>query len=510
MVDDTGWQMRADILRRDADAKLVGPLRRHSWRSEIERVEPRGEYAVISAERNGLHRKIALLYSSATDNSVYRRLEAEVDLTLFNGEPYQVDQFTRGLVRVVYPVSGFQLHLIEWNRESEPGKVAEDIGSPVPAVVGPPQIRIRRLMSESPIETVWSRLLRLKSATLARKALTDRAAVEGVVLTNEIADSKGDGVAYAIRNAADYFSLKDVSNLSQRVLTLYYGCLSFVLAEMLAAPTGPTQLEKVEDVTKQGHGFWSLDLNGGFGEFSVGPLQSGLFPTWMRATGSGAFPTVLKKPKDAADLASAPPGCWATMEQLFARIPEVGDLFEDVFTGCPAWVSPVYDPQMNMSSPLSGGIDRPQTTYITLVDDTGRMTVEDVAGLPGPLHQIRAVDSKTRARHFNAAVNHPGMPTWWGALKVHHSPFERSALILPAFGCIDDYRAICLAILYGLSIIVRYRPSLWRRVQEGDLDHMRALIEAFLLASERILPEQFLESVTGERLSIHQPGSIFS
>jgi len=39
-------------------------------------------------------------------------------------------------------------------------------------------------------------------------------------------------------------------------------------------------------------------------------------------------------------------------------------------------------------------------------------------------------------------------------------------------------------MLYTLSIIVRYRPSIWRRVQEGDLDHMRVLIEAFLAVVE--------------------------
>ena len=107
-------------------------------------------------------------------------------------------------------------------------------------------------------------------------------------------------------------------------------------------------------------------------------------------------------------------------------------------------------------------------------------------------------------------MDHPGHDHWWGALDVHRSAYERSALILPAFGRVRQYRAVCLAILYGLSIVVRYRPSLWRRVQEGDLDHMRALVEAFLAVAERVLPEQFLESVAGEKVSIHQPGSFFS
>jgi hypothetical protein len=107
-------------------------------------------------------------------------------------------------------------------------------------------------------------------------------------------------------------------------------------------------------------------------------------------------------------------------------------------------------------------------------------------------------------------VDHTGHDHWWGALKVHHSPFERHALIRPIFGVVDDYRCISIVLLYALSIIVRYRPSIWRRVQEGDLDHMRVLIEAFLTVAERVLPEQFLVTVSGQPVSANQPGSFFS
>jgi hypothetical protein len=62
---------------------------------------------------------------------------------------------------------------------------------------------------------------------------------------------------------------------------------------------------------------------------------------------------------------------------------------------------------------------------------------------------------------------------------------------------------------WALSIVVRYRPSLWRRVQEGDLDHMRALIEAFLAVAERVSLKQFLEQITGQRVFAKQPGSLY-
>jgi hypothetical protein len=78
---------------------------------------------------------------------------------------------------------------------------------------------------------------------------------------------------------------------------------------------------------------------------------------------------------------------------------------------------------------------------------------------------------------------------------------------MPVLGGLKEYRALCVVILYALSIVVRYRPSLWRRVQEGDLDHLRVLIEAFLVVVERVLPEQFLETISGQRIYAKQPGT---
>lgn len=68
-------------------------------------------------------------------------------------------------------------------------------------------------------------------------------------------------------------------------------------------------------------------------------------------------------------------------------------------------------------------------------------------------------------------------------------------------------RAICIALLYALSIMVRYRPSVWRHVQEDDHDHLRVLVEACLAVVERVLPEPFLERITDQGVFAKQPGS---
>jgi hypothetical protein len=123
------------------------------------------------------------------------------------------------------------------------------------------------------------------------------------------------------------------------------------------------------------------------------------------------------------------------------------------------------------------------------------LTKEDIAAFPGPISEIAEVRSEKGGRRFSAAIDYAGKSVWWEALDLHYSPFVRGAAILPIFGTTRRYRAVCVVLLYLLSIIVCYRPGVWRRVQEDDLDHMRVLIEAFLAVVERVLPEQYLETL---------------
>ena len=151
----------------------------------------------------------------------------------------------------------------------------------------------------------------------------------------------------------------------------------------------------------------------------------------------------------------------------------------------------------------------PPEANVQFDDSTGRLTKEDIAAFPGPISEISEIEPEGPGRRYRVAVDHPGKQFWWEALRIHQSPFEHSALVRPIFGNVGEYRAICVALLYGLSIVGRYRPSIWRRVQEGDLDHVRVLIEAFLAVTERVLPEQFLEKITGQRVFAKQPGSFY-
>jgi hypothetical protein len=189
------------ILRNDAERKMLEPLRTHGWTPTIEREFPDG--LVIAAERGGHRHKVALIYTSATDNKIYKSLAAEVEHIFFNGEPYRINEFAYGVLDRVSSADDFHSVLVEWNKTSVDGKFVPENKDAAPVEATAPQSRL--LLSEEPIEAIWLRLRQLQSVTLAKKLIERRAAVKGVALDGSVIQSKAEGVAYALRNASDYF-----------------------------------------------------------------------------------------------------------------------------------------------------------------------------------------------------------------------------------------------------------------------------------------------------------------
>ena len=96
-----------------------------------------------------------------------------------------------------------------------------------------------------------------------------------------------------------------------------------------------------------------------------------------------------------------------------------------------------------------------------------------------------------------------------GSSPTHLSPFrDGHTLLFPTVGGLWQYRTIAAATLYALSIMVRYMPSAWQRIEREDEDQYLALVKASLAVWERVLPEHFLESIAGESVRTAQPGSL--
>jgi hypothetical protein len=450
----SGVDLRMKLLKEAADQQLIKPFRTHGWSATVGSVNSSGEYLIVEATKSGVTRRVGLLYSSATDNCHYKALDATVDHIFTNGALYQIDSFAYGITKPVAPVGEFFPVLVAWNKE-----LAPVLEKPLPPT-GPHTVRI--ITAENPLTGIWSRLDQFASVTLAEKLVARRATERSVELTPEAIKSKAAGLAFTIRNASDYFRDTPFESLNKRILSLYYGALALASAEMMASPVGPTDLDEVEGITKQGHGLYTVpSATGDFGGLSLGVLATGFFPRWVSFLGHDTSQYPRAKAKTSSDLEKQPHG-------------------QNQQTG---------------------------STYIHLLDQSGRIQEESLKSAGWPLAEITSIAATGSGRSFRARVDHPGRGFWFEALMLHRSPFkEGPTLIMPVFGDVSEHRIISVVTLYALSILVRYMPSSWRRIEGGDWDEHLALVKNAVGVFERLLPEQFLESIINERINAKQPG----
>lgn len=495
---------RLDLLRRDVEQNVLKPLRTHGWLVLDTREFVHEDLIKITAQRGMETVRIAILYSSSgISNERYRALANEVDHIFFNGQPYMLETFAAGVAVPVEPLSSFFPFLVAQNKRIEPDR------SPRLPVQRPKAVK--RLTAEQPIDAIFARLQQFTSINLAAKLVERRAAAADAPMSPEVVASKSTGIAFSMRSALDYIVSAPGDRLNKRVLGLYYGTMAFAQAEMLASPTGPVDLDEVEGMTKQGHGLYTLSgSNGAFSDLRVGVLATGFLPQWASFLGYDTANYPARKARSLGDIEKQPQGTVCSLRDLFASVPEIDDLFSEVFTGSANWLSVRYDDKTNMRFSVHGITEKKSgSTYGLFHDRSGQISAERLSNAGWPLAEIQRVDEfPGPGTLFRARVDHAGHDVWWSVLPTHSSPFgTRSTLLLPTIGGLRDYRIIVAANLYALSIMARYMPSAWRRIEGGDDDQYLALIKAALSVWERVLPEHFLESIAGEAVHTAQPGS---
>lgn len=496
----SGVELRMGILREAASQLLLKPLTSHGWSSSITHAAEAGEYLIINAEKDGHSRTVALMYSSATANEHYKRIDQIASNIFINGQPYQVESFAYGISATVAPISEFFSILVQWNKELNPTANFKQRTRPT---------NIRRIVSENPLSGIWSEIGQFSSLELAKKLIKRRAQAEQIPLTDEQLNSKASGVSFSVSNAIDYFKGAPNESLNKRVLSLYYGTLNLAFAEMLSSPKGPTDLDEVEGMTKYGHGLFALASDtGSFSDLTIGVIASGFFPQWISFLGYDTSTYPKSKAKTSSDLENHkkhPPESFASMAKLLSSIPEVGHLFMQVYDNEPSWLTPHFD----SSSMIHRCEKPPSSSYIFLSSHYRKISQASILAQNWPFAELTEVESETDQSRYRVRIDHPGLQYWHEALLLHKSPYlQSSALVMPVIGGVNDYRAVALAILYALSILVRYMPGSWRRVEGGDWDQHLSVMRATLDVFERLLPQEFLESITNERILTSLPGSL--
>lgn len=108
MPTDDGVLLRKAVLETDCINDLVRPLRNAGWQVSIGEPDENALYVVVTASCKDQMFNVALLYSCATDNSIYRALEEKCEAILYRGAPYNQNSYAYGVKVHVGPVAGWQ------------------------------------------------------------------------------------------------------------------------------------------------------------------------------------------------------------------------------------------------------------------------------------------------------------------------------------------------------------------------------------------------------------------
>ena len=154
-----------------------------------------------------------------------------------------------------------------------------------------------------------------------------------------------------------------------------------------------------------------------------------------------------------------------------------------------------------------------RVTYLTFATGFGGgegVTPAYLASIGFPIREIRSeLDASTGDTELVGRFEHSAYDQWYDKLPLYRSNMGTS-LIAPLWGSVSDVFVIHFIILYTLSIIVRYLPSVWYQIEHGSLDHVRALLEHYITIVDTVIPKCGIERITGNELNLIYPGSLRS
>lgn len=502
--------VRTDIIEKNALKSMKIITDKLGWSLELLYVRDRNSYVVCELKKDSVSHKYAILYSQSTEREVYESLSKEVEIIFIYGHDYKEKNFfSDGCTIPVIPSEEFLLVITDWNLEfhgiSNEGYDIEKAPNKCDSKSERDKIFI---VEENPLEQIYTQLRALTSKSVVYKNVEYHARKNGVDYSEQIKQQKAEGVSFLVQNAIDYYDSAATENLTQRMLNLYYGTIALMEAEMLISGNEYSKLSEIEAITKNGHGMITLgEAEDGLNDYFVGIMKRGLFPAWLehRKIDVSRFPDTRKKVEKSNEF-------YISLNTLLYSIPELENILleiDDKFK--PRYMFPTNDMSMNYTS-LHG-----KTTYykrkfygnyVNLIDETGRANESLVnellekALLIGP-YKDKFSDSKgwkvfvqthKDGKYFEEYNTHKGLSV--------------SMIMAPVLGLSSEWDIYAVMILYTLSIIVRYMPNLWTRINHGDLDRYKAVIYQFSRVAERELTQIFLEKLTGKRVVIRHPQSL--
>jgi hypothetical protein len=385
--------------------------------------------------------------------------------------------------------------------------------------------KVEYLTATNVAQTTMLRFRRLTSPTLCRKIIQERAPG----LPNDVLERKAEGVAFAVRSAIGFWETA-TPTLSAKALTRYYALLQASIAEQVASPEPSADLAAVQKHTEQGgHGLTAVQApEGDFPDnYYVFVRTAGHFAQYARSRGVDFSPYAIESlPKKWEKIKEVDQRKGLSLSELLLRVPEMPTIAEECL-GQPALafhvglsdrsveeVSRSFTAKFFGSKTVDASPEPSNGTRISYVDlytSNKLVTAEWLAATALPFSSYEpGFDEHSQTSFWTGALHHP--PTgknYLDHLEHYKSDYCGTSVIAPFWGCTDLF-TLHLATLYALSIVVRYLPSLWHRVEHGNLDHVRVLIDHYLSILDHIGPALALERITGIQLQVSVPGTLTS
>ncbi len=387
-------------------------------------------------------------------------------------------------------------------------------------------MRNENFKAENIDELVWLRINRLKSVKLCENLIRNKLAkTPNPAITEEIIKSKAIGLSSAIDSAIGYWQTSPFS-VNAKVLSRYYFLLQMTIAEQVSSVRNVDDLKTVQKHTENGHGLSTIvNQDGEFPyNYYTASIRSGHFYSYAQSLGINTRKFDFeKRPRTFTD--NIDKSKLVSIIDLFRRIPELSNVIEE-YTEQPPLSFHVGYSNSNMrddseaikrhledtgellfKAPITNS---ERTTYISVYSESMKVTPEYLNSLNLPLKDFKVSQGQgTNERHITGQLIHPSSEIWNRHLKTYSSSYAPTSLIVPLWNETSDIIIINFTLLYTLSIIVRYLPDLWYRINSGDLNHIGSLTEYYVSVIDHIIPLKMLERITEARISIHQPGSLF-
>jgi hypothetical protein len=146
-------------------------------------------------------------------------------------------------------------------------------------------------------------------------------------------------------------------------------------------------------------------------------------------------------------------------------------------------------------------------TNVSIYPTSKNMNIEYIKSLNTPFTNFSTrKDSFSDTEHIVCDFIHKNEGLWWNSIKHYKSDYCPTSYIIPLFNKIQDPIIINYALMYTLSIIVRYLPNVWYEITLGKYDNIGSLIDYYISIFDHVIPIQMLERITGKDIHISMPG----